>query len=293
MTKKVLVTGATGQQGGLVARELLKLGHDVKAFVRDMESSVSKKLVDLGASLAEGNFNDFDSIKAAAEGVDSIFIVTNMYEGIEQESIQGIQVVDAAVAAGVEHIVFSSVAGANADSGVPHFESKFKVERHLKEIAGNWSIVAPVFFMENWTFEWNLPPLLQGKVRQAFSPTTSLQMISSADIGKFAAHVIDQGKLFYGKRIEIAGDALTGSEIAEALGNATGKPMAFEVQPREEVAAMMEDVALMYDWFEKTGFSADIKNLRSEYGHINWTSFDNWAGNQDWNTLLKPAPATV
>lgn len=293
MSKKILVTGATGQQGGAVARELLKLGHDVRAFVRDTESDKSKALANLGASLAVGTFNDFDSIKAASEGVDSIFIVSNMYEGIDQESIQGIRVVDAAVATGVEHIVFSSVAGANANSGVPHFDSKFKVEQHLQEVATNWTIVAPVFFMENWTFEWNLPPLLVGKVRQAFSPTTALQMITYEDIGKFTAHAIDEGSSFHGKRVEIAGDSLTGSEIAEALSSASGKPMEFEVQPREEVAAMMEDVALMYDWFEKTGFSADINNLRSEYSHINWTSFDDWAAKQDWDTLLSPTPAAV
>ncbi|MEE8046356.1 MAG: NmrA/HSCARG family protein [Dehalococcoidia bacterium] len=293
MTKKVLVTGATGQQGGAVARELLKLGHEVRAFVRDVDSAKSKELVELGASLAEGSFNDADSIKAAAEGVDSIFIVSNMYEGIDQESIQGIRVVDAAVAAGVEHIVFSSVAGANANSGVPHFDSKFKIEERIQEVAPNWTIVAPVFFMENWTFEWNLPPLLTGKVRQAFSPSTSLQMISYVDIGRFTAFIIDQGSLHYGQRIEIAGDSLTGTEIAEALATATGKPMEFEVQPREEVAAMMEDVALMYDWFESTGFSADIKNLQSEYRHIGWTSFDQWAAKQNWAALLTPSPATV
>jgi uncharacterized protein YbjT (DUF2867 family) len=293
MTKKVLVTGATGQQGGGVARELLTLGHGVRAFVRDSDSGAAQSLVQLGATLAEGSFNDYDSIKTAAEGVDSIFIVSNMYEGIDQESIQGIRMVDAAVAAGVEHIVFSSVAGANVNSGVPHFDSKFKIEQHLREVATNWSIVAPVFFMDNWTFEWNLPPLVTGKVRQAFSPSTTLQMISSADIGRFNAFVIDQGSSFYGKRIEIAGDALTGTEIAEALAKATGRPMEFEVQPREEVAAMMEDVALMYDWFEETGFSADIKHLRSKYSNINWTTFDDWAANQDWATLLKPVPATV
>ena len=293
MSKKVLVTGATGQQGGLVARELLNLGHQVTAFVRDLESDKSRELVDMGASLAEGSFNDFDSIRAAAEGVDLIFIVSNMYAGIDQESVHGIRVVDAVVAAGVEHIVFSSVAGANVNSGVPHFDSKFKVEQRLWEVAVNWTIVAPVFFMENWTFAWNLPALVAGKVRQAFSPSTSLQMISSADIGKFVAHVIDRGSSFYGQRIEIAGDSLTGSNIAEALASATGKPMEFEVQPREEVAAMMEDVALMYDWFEKTGFSADINHLRSEYAHIDWTSFDQWAGKQNWDALLTPVPAAV
>jgi uncharacterized protein YbjT (DUF2867 family) len=293
MTKKVLVTGATGQQGGGVARELLKLGHEVRAFVRDLESDKSKELVALGATLAEGSYNDVDSITAAASGVDSIFIVSNMYEGIEQEAIQGIREVDAAVDAGVDHILFSSVAGANTDSGVPHFDSKFQVEQHLQAVAKNWTIVAPVYFMENFVFEWNLPSLVAGKVRQAISPTTSLQMISATDIGKFHAHVIDQGNKFYGERIEIAGDELTGTQMAEVLSSASEKSIVFEEQPREEVAAMMEDVALMYDWFNSVGYSADIVNLRSEYSEINWTSFKDWANKQNWSELLTPAGAAV
>lgn len=123
------------------------MGHKVRAFVRDPASDKSQQLANLGATLAKGDFNDFESITAAVDGVDSIFIVGNMYEGIDKESVQGIRVVDAAVAAGVGHIVYSSVAGADTNSGVPHFDSKFKVERHLRAVSENWTIVAPVFFM--------------------------------------------------------------------------------------------------------------------------------------------------
>lgn len=289
MSMKVLVTGATGQQGGGVARNLLKLGIDVRAFVRNTESEKSKELVALGATLAKGDYNDVQSIRDAVEGIDTVHIVTNMYEGIDQETVQGIRAVDAAVAVGVEHIVFSSVAGANTNSGVPHFESKFKVEQHLREVAKNWTIVAPVYFMENVTFAWNLPALQSGKFRQAMSGSTYLQMISHEDIGKFIAHTIEQGESFYGERIEIAGDSLTGTQAAEILSEATGTVINYERQPREEVAAMMEDVALMFDWFENVGYSANIENLRSEYPNIDWTTFTRWATKQDWSTLLTPS----
>jgi len=289
MSKKILVTGATGQQGGGVSRNLLKLGHEVRAFVRDTESEKSKELVALGATLAKGDYNDAQSIRDAAEGMDTVHIVTNMYEGIDQESIQGIRAVDAAVEAGVGHIVFSSVAGANTGSGVPHFESKFKVEQHLQDVATNWTIVAPVYFMENVTFAWNLPALQTGKFRQVMGESTYLQMISHEDIGKFIAHTIDQSGSFYGKRVEIAGDSLTGAQAAEILSEASGTAIEFERQPREEVAAMMEDVALMYDWFEKVGYNADIENLRSKYSEIGWVTFTDWANKQDWPTLLTPS----
>ena len=295
MTKKVLVTGATGQQGGGVARELLKLGHEVRAFVRDLDSESAKTLEGLGAKLAQGDFNDDASINAAITGVDSVFIVGNMYEGLDKEIEQGKRVVDAAGGQAIGHIVYSSVAGAAVDSGVPHFDSKYEVEKHLASVSSNWTIVAPVFFMENFAAPWNIPTVASGKLRQAFRPSTSLQMISSADIGKFAAHVIDQGAHLFGRRIEIAGDALTGSDIAAGLSTAAGKPIEFEVQPIEEVRAMGEDMAKMFEWFESTGYNVQVKDLHAEFNNVDWTSFDDWAGKQDWTALLSPAtaPATA
>jgi len=293
MTKQVLVTGATGQQGGLVARNLLKKGHDVRAFVRYTESNAAKELVELGATLARGDFDNVESIEAAVQGVHTVHLVTNMYSGVDQEAPQGIRVIDAAVTAGVEHIVLSSVAGANTSSGIPHFDAKFEVEQHLQKVAMNWTIVAPVYFMENITFAWNLPSLQVGKFRQAISDSTYLQMISSADIGAFIAHVIDQGETFYGERIEIAGDELTGPQAAGILSEASGEAIAFEQQSREEVAAISEDVALMYDWFESVGYSANIESLRTVHTAINWTTFSDWALKQDWNSLLASTPTAV
>jgi uncharacterized protein YbjT (DUF2867 family) len=118
-------------------------------------------------------------------------------------------------------------------------------------------------------------------------------MISSADIGVFAAHVIDQGDSFHGERIEIAGDTLTGTQAAELLSEASGKSIEYEVQPREEIAAIMEDAALMFDWFESVGYNADIEDLRSKYSNIAWTTFRDWAIKQDWKTILWPSQQPV
>ncbi len=293
MGKKVLVTGATGQQGGLVAQELLKLGHSVRAFVRDTDSDRSKELVSLGATLAQGDFNDSASIDAAMEDVDSVFIVSMMYEGIESEIAHGKSVVDAAVKNSVEHIVYSSVAGAADNTGIAHFDSKYEVEKHLTTMAKNWTIVAPVLFMENLSFPWNLSDIANGKIRQALSADTSLQLITSADIGRFVAHVIDRGQPLYGRRIEIAGDSLTGPEIASVLSEAIGKPVKFEVQSKAEVDAIFEGVSIMYEWLEKTGYNAPIEDLRSEFGDIDWTSFKDWAQKQDWTALLDSVTTAV
>ena len=290
MSEKVLVTGATGQQGGLVARELLKLGYAVRAFVRDQSSDPAKRLEDLGADLVQGDYDDPASIDRAFAGVDSVFIVGTPYAGAEKETEQGIALVDAAVRADVGHIVYSSVAGAAENTGIEHFESKYVVEQHLRSVSNGWTIVAPVFFMENFAFPWNTADLANGFLRQGFSPTTSLQMISSVDIGRFIAQVIKRGPELVGRRIEIAGDALTGAAIAERLGSKIGRSIEFQVQPLEELKAQSEDMANMYEWFQQGGFSVDIDQLHREFSEVKWTSFADWTERQDWAELLRSNP---
>ena len=120
-----------------------------------------------------------------------------------------------------------------------------------------------------------------------------MQLITSADIGRFVAHVIDRGQPLYGRRIEIAGDSLTGPEIASVLSEAIGKPVKFEVQSKAEVDAIFEGVSIMYEWLEKTGYNAPIEDLRSEFGDIDWTSFKDWAQKQDWTALLDSVTTAV
>ncbi len=128
----VLVTGATGQQGGAVARILLKRGHRVRGFTRRANSPAARQLERLGAELAIGNFDDPASIERAAVGVDAVYAMATPYEaGVEVETRQGITLVDAVKAAGVEHLIYSSVASADQNTGIPHFDSKYKIEQHI------------------------------------------------------------------------------------------------------------------------------------------------------------------
>ncbi len=283
----VLVIGATGQQGGQVARNLLRKGHTVRALVRDPGSAKSAELKALGIELVPGDFSTFQSLKTAMAGVDSVFAIGTPFAGIEAEVASGKALVDAASEAGVNHFVYSSVAGADRDTGIPHFDSKHQVENHVRSSDLNWTIVAPVFFMDNVLFPWNLADFERGVFRQALKPDTTLQLISVENIGQFSAAVIDVGERFFGQRIEIAGDELNGVQMAAALAASTNLELEFESQSLAEVGAQFADMGLMYQWFESTGFEVDISRLRSEFPEITWTDFATWADRVEWPEFIK------
>ena len=174
----VMVTGATGQQGGAVTRALLKKGHHVRAMVRDTESEKAVPLANMGVELVVGDMEDTASVAAAAQGVDSIFAVTSPFVlGTDHETVHGKNLVDGAVAAGIGHFVYSSVASADKETKVPHFESKWEVEKHLAESGLNWTVTAPAFFFENISSPWLAADLANGRYRQAMPADRDLQMI--------------------------------------------------------------------------------------------------------------------
>ena len=141
----VLVSGATGQQGGALAWVLLDNGHRVRAFVRRPDSQEAKELERLGAELAEGDFEEPSTIEQAARGMDAVYVVATPFEaGMEAETRHGIAAADAAKTAGVGHLVYSSVGGADQDTGIPHFDSKREVEEHIEGLGIPYTIVAPV-----------------------------------------------------------------------------------------------------------------------------------------------------
>ena len=276
--RKVLVTGATGKQGGAVARALLARGHEVHAVTRNVASANAKALAEQGAKLTAGDFSKPDAIAAAMKDVDSVFAMSTPFEaGEEAEIRQGKALVDAAVQAGVDHFVYTSVAAADRNTGIPHFDSKYEVEQHLAGTKLAWSVVAPVYFMENLLFPNTLQALREGSYASPLPPDRKLQQIAVDDIGKFAAHVIDRRDPFLGKRIDIAGDELTGAEQAKILGEVLGKDIGTFTIPMAQIRSMSEDLALMYEWFIEHGYDGDIEALRGSHPEVEWQRFGDWA----------------
>jgi uncharacterized protein YbjT (DUF2867 family) len=289
----ILVVGATGQQGGAVARALLERGHHVRALTRSFKSGLARDLSLLGADLVKGDLSDKGSILRAAEGVDGIFGVTTPYEaGVESEVTQGFNLVDAAREAGVRHLVFSSVGSAHRNTGIPHFDSKYKVERHLAESGVPHTILGPVFFMENWLGPWFLPALQEGNAALAMPGNRKLAHISVRDIGRFTALIFERREAFLKRRYDIASDELCGEEVAEKIGAKAGKAISYYEIPLKTMREQNEDFARMFEWFDRVGYQVDIEALKRDYPEVGWTTFDEWIKRQDWSILDAHAKAS-
>ena len=260
--KLIVVTGATGQQGGATARHLLAQGWRVRALVRDPNKPAAQELAAKGAELAQGDLDDRASLDRALSGAYGVFSVQTFMgpEGPVGETRQGNRLADAAKAAGIQHFVYTSVGGADRKSGVPHFESKWQIEEHIRSLGLPATILRPVFFMDNLWSPWMGPR--DGVLAIGLRPTTSLQMIAADDIGAFAALAFARPQEFIGKALEIAGDSLTMPQVADAFTQVSGQPVRFVEQPLEQVRSFNAEMGDMMAWFNDHGYTADIPALR-------------------------------
>jgi uncharacterized protein YbjT (DUF2867 family) len=286
MTQKltVVVTGSTGKQGGAVARGLLERGHKVRAVTRDPNSSQARLLANAGASLVTASLEDTAAIIKALEGATSLFAMTTPFGGTEAEIRQGVATADAAKAAGV-HLVFTSVGSANRQTGVPHFDSKYEVEKHIAKVNVRATILAPVAFMENLNFIKE--QLAKGIYASALPPTGALAQVAVPDIGAVAVRVLEDAGRFTGKRFDLAGDELTGNDAMSILSRVTDRNFTYYQVPLDVVRQRMgEDAVRMYEWFDRVGFAVDRAALRREFPDVAFHDFESWAKKQDWNALL-------
>jgi len=276
--KTIVVLGATGQQGGAVARSLAADGRwQVRALSRHPDSDTARRLAADGIRVALGDMDDPASLQAAFAGAHGVFSVQGTDRGGEVETRRGIAVADAAQAAGVGHFIYASVGGAERRSGVPHFESKWRVEEHIRGIGLPASIVRPAFFMENF-LKPSLRAVLLALLRAYVPAEKPLQMIATADIGKWVAHAFAHPGAFIGKAEEIAGDELDRAQIIAAFGRhgwSAGLPLPV---PRLLLRPLPHDVRRMFEWFGQAGYAADIPALKARQADL--LALDDWIAAQ-------------
>ncbi|GAB3894422.1 hypothetical protein GCM10029964_072860 [Kibdelosporangium lantanae] len=288
----IAVTGATGTQGGATARALLTAGHRVRAPTRRPDSPEAHDLRLLGADVRYADFDNRDSLDAALTGADSLFAVTTPFGTDTATEIRhGKALVNAAVHVG--HVVFTSVAHADRDTGVPHYDSKFAIEDHLRAAGVPWTVIAPAAFMDNYASGWTLDSLRDNTFAWPMPPDRPLALIPAVDIGAFATLALTHRDEFAGRRVDIASDTRTPAQMAEILAAATGWPISHREVPLAHVRARSADLAAMFDYFTNVGLDVEVARLRRDHPEVGWHTFADWAHTQDWPTLLastRPAP---
>jgi uncharacterized protein YbjT (DUF2867 family) len=286
MKNTILVFGATGAQGGSVARNLLVRGrYAVRAFTRKSDSPAAQSLRAAGAEIVEGNLDDKASIRAALDGVHGVFGVTNFWEHFEKEEEQGRNMIRAIAGSDVQHLVYSSLPPVEkATNGLlksPHFDIKAAHEDLIRTLGIPATFVHVPFYYEN--FLYFFPPRPAGDGTYAFGfpqGDRPLAAMSVQDVGRVVAPLFEQPETYIGKTLKLAGDELPASEYAAAMSRATGADVRFTHVPRETFAALgfpgAADLADMFEYYRLhiPSRARDIESCRALAPELQ--SFDAW-----------------
>ena len=286
--KIIAVTGATGQQGRAVARKLLVEGWQVRALTRDSNKPTAQELKALGAEIVAGDMENRAELDAAFKGAYGVFSVQNywlpnvQYEG---EIKQGKNVADAAKAADVQHLVYSSVGSAHRGMGQKHFDSKWIIEQYIHTPDVPYTILRPAAFMDN--NNWRRPYILSGTYTgMGLRPEKGLQTIAVEDIAVFVALAFADKKSYLGKTLELAGDELTENQTAEVFSKVIGRPVTL-TEPSGQSWAPEEEAKAAFNFFNGEGYDADIAALRKI--HPGLLNFEQYLRKNGWENQ-QPIP---
>jgi len=253
---------------------LREKGFPVRALTRDPDKPEARALIGHGTEVVRGDLDDRTSLARALDGVYGVYSVQSRTEkGIEGEIRQGIALADAARSENVSHLVYSSVGSADQHTGVPHFDSKFQIEEHIRELGLPYTFIRPVFFMENWTgMRAGMEP---GTLTLPLKPDTRLQMIAVDDIGATVAMAFEFPGRWQGHALDIAGDELSMNQVTQALSRLFGEDLKYVQAPWDKFEQQAgREMMLMFKWFEDVGYHADIPTLRQQ--HQSLMSFERW-----------------
>jgi uncharacterized protein YbjT (DUF2867 family) len=261
----------------------------VRVVTRETESPPANELGALGAEIWRRDFDEPETLVKATDGADALFAAGTAHRvGPDGEMRHGIAAADAANASGVAHFVYLSGSGAGTETGVPVFDAKGAVEARIRSLALPYTIIAPVYFMENLFNPWNLPALAAGVLPSPVGVSRSLQQVAIRDVAAFTTLALERPAQFLAHRVEIACDELTGVGAPEALSRAVGRHFNAE-QPSFEL--LPDGLARLFAWLERIGDHVEIAALRARYPEVGWLSFERWAGRQDGGQLAKPGGA--
>lgn len=263
-TKRILVTGATGVQGGAVANELLKQGHTVIALTRNLESNPALKLKESGATLIQGDFENRDSLKVACGGVDGVFSVQDFYApnvGYDGEIRQASNLIQAAEESNVSFFIQSAMGDAKSYSGVPHFESKKEIEKRVKDSALSWTILGTVWFIDNLTDERKKPRLTFPVLNGGLCKDTKFPILSVRDLAKVTALISNEPEKYRNTKINLANELITVEEMMNTYELIAGKKARRWKMPSWFFRMIAPEFSAQLKWHNRINFSFDESEL--------------------------------
>jgi len=276
-SKTIFVTGVTGHQGGAVARSLINAGFKVKGLTRNASSLAAQILKKLHIEIVQGDLNDPDTFRNHIRGAYGIFTVLSYDNGVTKEIRQGVDMANLARQYEIKHFLYSSVIGADLNTGIPHWESKFKIENHIKQINIPYTIIRPVSLFENFLIPQVKSRIIKGKLPSPVNKDVTQQFISSRDIGEITAAIfMDPGK-YWGKTVTIAAEQMDMKQVAVTFSEALGKEIKYQKLPMLITRLVMgKDLFKMFKWVNENDavFLKDLDAFRKEYPNL--TGLKEW-----------------
>ncbi|KAL1407601.1 hypothetical protein Q8F55_007034 [Vanrija albida] len=297
MSRSILVTGATGKQGGAVVDALLEnLGDfNILAVTRDPSSDAAKALAAKSTSikLVKGDLNHAPALFAAAKAASTtgsiwgVFLVGGLEMQVDPVEVasapevkQGIAVIDEALKEGISHIVYTSVDRGGEEASwtnptvIPHFQTKHAIEQYLRKAAEGtaltWTISRPTIFMDNLV-PGQLDAIMLGAVDNLLKDKRQ-PWVATRDIGRFVAAAFRDPAALNHRAVTVASDDVNFAEIDAAFRKVTGKPAPASADP-------VPDFLLpMFHWFRDDGYKADLPELRKYVPQL--TNFEAWLKNE-------------
>lgn len=279
--RPIVVSGATGKQGGAVAKHLLANGHSVRALTRSPDKPTARALAEAGAEVVQADLEDRAYLDAALKGAAGLYSVQDFLEaGVEAEERQGVNLTQAAATSDIEHIVYTGASTMDRNTGVPHLDSKWNVEMAIRNCGKTWTVFRPAAFMDNW--EWERESIAEsGVIHYPMRPDMPYAQIACDDIGRMVALAFERPDMWANKASPITGDISTMKEVAATLGRVMGRDVAYnQVSYDDAERAMGEELSRMFKSFDDIGMDGSPYSLRKWLGEI--ADFETYLRNAGW-----------
>jgi uncharacterized protein YbjT (DUF2867 family) len=317
--KIIAVMGATGAQGGGLVRAILNDpngGFAARAITRDINSDKAKELAALGAEVVAGDLDNPESINKAFEGAYGAFCVTFFWAHFspEKEIAHAKTLAEAAKKANVQHVVWSSLEDTRkwiplsddrmptlqGKYKVPHFDAKGEADQQFTSLGLPLTILLASFYWDNAIYFGMGPQRgADGKLTLTLPMADKkLAAIAAADIGKCAYGIFKGGSVWIGKTVGIAGDQLTGEEMAEEYSEALGEPVTYNAVPWDVYRGFgfpgAEDLGNMFQFYcDFEDYFCGVRNLDTSRAlNPSMQTFEVWLTENKSRIPIQAAPAS-